>query len=171
MKTINLLTLLLCSLLSLCSCSQSMNEEDIISREKADNIIRKKLEKETNGRNYVLFSIANSNYIVIVENKDNYSEYFIKNSSDVVIGTTYDKQDKLFEKMFNTSIYKKEFITFESSFFKPKGYEMSSGNITYFVFKDKNRKRYGECRLSVLIKPNPIDSEIYVFLSKKLLNI
>lgn len=69
--------------------------------------------------------------------------------------------------MFNKNIYQKEFITFDSDFFKPH-YEISSGSITYFVYKINNQ-RLGEARLSFFIKPNPIDVEVYLYLTNKIL--
>ena len=75
---------------------------------------------------------------------------------------------KAVEKMFDKGIYKKEFITFDSDFFKPE-YENSSGNVTYFVFKDKNGERYGEAILSVFIKSNPIDVEVYQYFIERIL--
>ncbi len=170
MKKTNLIVLLFCCFLSISSCSQTLNEEDLKSRNNADNLIEKLLDEEVKGRNYVLLCIEGQNCIVIVENKDSYNEYYIKNSKEVISGNTYNKSNKLLNKMFNKEIYQKGFITFNSDFFKPDGYEVSSGNITYFVFKDKSRNRYGEARLSVLIKPNPIDSEVYTYLIEKLIN-
>jgi len=169
MKKIKILTLLLCCLLSMSSCSQTLNKEDAKSRNKADSIIEKFLEKETKNRSYVLFSTTDENYIIIIENTNSYNEFYIKDSKEIVPGNTYSKPNELLKKMFNKDIYQKEFITFKSDFFMPDGYELSSGNITYFVLKDENRNRYGEARLSVLIKPNPIDGEIYAYLVEKLL--
>ncbi len=70
--------------------------------------------------------------------------------------------------MFQISNYKQDYITFDSDFFKPE-YEISSGNITYFVLVDENKKRYGEARLSVFIKPNPIPTDIYLYLVNRII--
>lgn len=63
--------------------------------------------------------------------------------------------------MFDTSRYRTDFVTFNTDFYK-SGYDTASGNITYFVLKDREGKSYGEARLSVFVKPNPIDAEIYL---------
>lgn len=82
--------------------------------------------------------------------------------------TTLNLSGELAKRMFDKTIYRDDFITFDSDFFKPE-YEASSGNITYFVMKDKHGKRYGEARLSIFIKPNPIDSAVYSYLVERLL--
>lgn len=167
MKT-NLYILLIFLGISFSGCSQKLRPEDDISRRNADNIASEIFAKETSGNNYIMFSVAEKSYLVIIDVKDTYEEYFYnsesKRKSDVTI---IKKSNQLFNKMFDKTNYKKEFITFDSDFFKPH-YEVSSGNITYFVFKSNNQ-RLGEARLSFFIKPNPINVEVYLYLTTKIL--
>ena len=72
--------------------------------------------------------------------------------------------------MFDKTVYHDGFITFDSDFYQPNGYELASGNLTYFVFKDENGFKYGEAKLSVFIKPNPIDGDVYFYLVSQILN-
>lgn len=158
--------------LILTSCSAKLTSADIISRTNADKIIEENELDNVKGFNHIIFSVAEKDFIIIVEKQDCYIEYFYKKGNDNIITKNtkviYNKPNDLLKKIFNKTIYKKDFITFNSKFFSPQ-YEISSGNITYFVFKDEKDKRYGEARLSFFIKPNPIDAEIYLYLTNQIL--
>ncbi|WP_273016016.1 MULTISPECIES: hypothetical protein [Leeuwenhoekiella] len=157
--------------LSLISCSQKLDRSELISRQSAERIIENTdLAQKVRGSSYVLFSISDIFYIVIVEGEKTYEEYYINSEkgNKLVKKATYKKSDELLKKMFNSDNYKNEFISFDSEFFG-SGYELSSGNLTYFVLKNEEGERYGEARLSILIEPNPIDDEVYNYLTQKLL--
>lgn len=79
------------------------------------------------------------------------------------------KSDSILEKAFDKKLYHKEYITFNSPFYK-YNHAQSEGNLTYFYLYKEGIK-YGEARLSVFIKPNPIDNQIYDYLRNVLLKI
>lgn len=148
-------------------CAQQLKPEDINSRENAENIVNSVYVNETKDNDYIIFSVDEKSYLVIIDTKDSYKEYFYNSESQRKSNETIiNKPNNFFTKMFNKTLYKKEFITFDSDFFKPH-YEISSGNITYFVYKSNNQ-RLGEARLSFFIKPNPIDTEVYLYLTNKI---
>jgi len=146
--------------LSACSQNESIDHSSLVVKS-----VEKLLDQNLAGHQYIVFSLADTKFIIIVKNGNQYDEfYLVKKTKDEIpklVSKVTKNQDDLFEKMFNKNIYEKEFVTFDSDFYKPNGYELSSGNLTYFVFKDKERKKYGEAKLSFFIKPNPIDTEIY----------
>ncbi|MEL6926889.1 MAG: hypothetical protein AAFO94_22815, partial [Bacteroidota bacterium] len=51
-------------------------------------------------------------------------------------------------------------IDLNSDFYK-SGYDLSTGNPTYFYFSDSEGIKYGESQLTTLVKPNPVNKEIY----------
>lgn len=166
-----ILIIFFCSF-SIVACSQQLNEADKQSRQKADKVVESQLKEEIEGRNHIIFSVADKDFIVLVENTGSYKEYYIRSIDNgevkILKDTTLSLSGELAKKMFDKTIYRDDFVTFDSDFFKPE-YEASSGNITYFVLKDKQGKRYGEARLSVFIKPNPIDSSVYSYFVERLL--
>ncbi|WP_296151655.1 hypothetical protein [uncultured Flavobacterium sp.] len=156
----------------LSSCSSRLSDIDRFSRNNADKVVDSIFGDEIKGFNYLIFSVAEKDFIIIIEKSNSYEEYFyndkIEYSKIIENKIIYKKEDVFFKKMFNKDIYNKEFITFNSKFFNPS-YEISSGNITYFVFKNEKGHRFGEARLSFFIKPNPIEPDIYIFLTNEIL--
>ncbi len=155
------------------SFSQEINEFEMESRIKADSVFEKIAKSQSENMPYLIFGSGNQFYIIIIDRKTHYSR--IKVSLDSTDNATIESikslkyTDKVLKKAFDKSIYHKEFIGFQSEFYK-NGYELASGATTYFVLKDKNRNRFGESFLSILVKPNPIDSEIYNYLVRELIN-
>ncbi len=160
------------ALLALMSCSAKLSNVDNESRFNADKTVSLFLSDDIKDCKHIIFSVAEKDFIIIVEKPNYYVEYFYNKSKNIVNvkkdKVIYNKPNELFKKMFNKDIYRKEFITFNSDFFSPE-YEISSGNITYFVLKDEKSKRYGEARLSFFIKPNPIDAEVYLYLTNRIM--
>jgi len=152
---------------------QQVGEADIFSRRKAESVVNKHLGNKADKHCHLVFSVSDSWYLIIIEKEGSFEEYYIKadtlKSSRLVKTSTVAKSNELLKKAFNPNLYYKGYVTFDSDFYK-SGYEMSEGNITYFYFKDKKGNKYGESRLSVFIKPNPIDDQIYNYLRLKLLN-
>lgn len=167
-----ILIIFFCSF-SIVACSQQLSEADKQSRQKADNVVKSQLKGEIEGSNHIIFSVADKDFIILVENPSSYREYYIRSMDDgetkILKDTTLSLSGELAKKLFDKTIYRDDFVTFDSDFFKPE-YEASSGNITYFVLKDRQGKRYGEARLSVFIKPNPIDSSVYSYFVERLLH-
>lgn len=166
MKAIFFLTLLVCGI-SITGCSQKLHPEDSLSRNNADKVIEQEFIQDIKEHNFIMFSIAEKHFLLIVEKEKEYEEVFFDSEtgfkSNKVI---HEKPNKLFTKMFDKNLYLHDYITFNSDFFKPN-YEVSSGNITYFVFKSPKFGRVAEARLSFFVKPNPIDNEIYIYLTNK----
>jgi len=141
------------------------------SRQRADSVVNTLLNKEAASCPIIVFSAADKFFIVEVKKNDGFYEYYFERESRgrrrAINKTIFSISDKLKKKMFDTTIYRKGYITYESDFFKspPK---VASGGITYFVLKDENGKRFGEARLSEFVYPNPIDPHIYLYFVQKL---
>jgi len=159
----------------LCSkvVSQELKFTDSLSIIKSENIVKSHFTESIKNNNYLLFSIADKWYLIIIDKSNYYEQHFI--NTDSIVGNIKDsislikKPDILLQSAFEKSIYKKEYINFSSDFFK-NGYDLAEGNSTYFYLKEKNCVKYGESRLSVFVKPNPIDEKIYDYLRNALLN-
>lgn len=150
-------------------CSQKLQPEDLKSRENAEKVINKNFLSDIKEENYIVFSVAEKNFLIVIEKQNSYEEFFYNQEKKIKEKkSVYEKNNELMQKMFNKKNYHTEFITFNSDFFKPN-YELSSGNITYFSYVTKKKKRLGEARLSFFIQPNPIDAEIYIYLTNKIL--
>ncbi len=148
---------------------QELEEEDLNSRNNAESIISNYLSDKATNKKHIIFSVSEKYFLVLVENIDSYEEIYLSNEEGIVIKRTKFKKPKdLFEKIFNVDNYKKGFINFNSDFFSD-GIEISIGSVTYFVMKDELGKRYGESRLCMLIKPNPIDLDIHYYFTKRIL--
>jgi len=174
MKKLKLIYLILFIMsTSISGCSQNKPiKEDYVSRKNASDFIENNFEEIVSGKNYVVFSIAEKDFLVIIENKDAYQEYFAKYNDGKISSkksSTISKDNEVYSKMFDFESYRTDYITFNTDYFK-SGYENASGNITYFVLKDKLGKSYGEARLSVIVKPNPIDAEVYLNLVNRVLH-
>ncbi len=127
--------------------------------------------KYTSGNKYLLFSIADTWYLMIVEKGNRYEEYYvIKDGLEAFMlkKRTIRGNNKVLDKAFNKDIYHQGFIDLNSPFYS-EGYKASSGNKTYFYFKDINGDIHGESLLTTIINPNPIDTEVYNFLLYQLL--
>ena len=163
--------IIFCSFLYFSGCSQSLSDADITSRKKAEIVLNNEvINYKVKGKEHIIFSIADKDFIILVKEGDLYNEYYIKMTKNNVVkilsNTTVQLSKELANSMFNEAQYKKGFTTFSSDFYD-SGYELSAGNITYFVFKDEKGRRFGESRLSVFIKPNPIDSLVYNYFVKR----
>lgn len=166
MRMFKIIIITLCFSCFNISCAQKLSEIDMTSRQNAESIINTYFSDKVENSSYVVFSIADKDFVVVIEKEKAYKEYYIRKDSTEkniqIKDTIYNKSNALFKKMFNKELYHKEFITFTSDFFKPE-YELAKGNSTYFVLKNEE-KRYGEVRLTVFVQPNPIDFEVYNYL-------
>jgi hypothetical protein len=149
--------------------SQQLAHADSLSVKRAQSIINADLYNETLNNDYLLFSIADKWYLVIVRSHNSYSEYYLKSdtSNQKMTIKKVIKNRRILSKAFNEKLYQSGYITFNSSFYKNNNVE-SDGNITYFYLM-KNGIKYGEARLSVFIAPNPINQKVYNFLLFSLL--
>ncbi|TYA74955.1 hypothetical protein [Seonamhaeicola marinus] len=145
-----------------------MTDLDKMARKKAEIILNDtKVSKQIEGKPYMLFSIKNHWYMIVIQNGELIKELYVtlKPSDEVVLAMSKDLKKPTKELIggFDKNKYHKDFITLNSDFYKD-GYEISNGNPTYFFFADKEGNKYGESKLTALIKPNPIDSELYTYL-------
>ena len=145
------------------------------SREKADLVFEKIILNQVNQScPYVLFSSGNQSYVIVLDRGTHYTivsaNLNLIEKVEIKKVKNETKPNELLAAAFDFSIYKREFMSFESDFFK-EGYEIASGNPTYFVAKDKNGERYGESVLSFFVSPNPIDKKVYGYLATTLLNL
>lgn len=130
------------------------------------------IKKVTEG-SHLFFSIDSKWTLVITKNDDRFNHYlfcFQKNEFGKEVYPMYsEKSNSIIEEAFDANKYSKVPIDLNSSFFA-NGYEYSSGNPTHFYFQDENGEKYGDSHLTVIIKPNPVDIDIYNLLLSELLN-
>lgn len=159
-------------IISFQGCTQELTEEELKSRRAAETIVSTYLKDEVRGHNYIIFSSGDNQFVVLVKQINVYHEYYINDSNEanrvIQFDTIVRGDSKLFDRMFDRSNYRKDYTTFRSDFYKD-GYETASGNITYFLFVTNDGSRLGESRLSVFVKPNPIDAEVYLYFVQRLL--
>ncbi len=170
MKYFKIITLVFMMISTISCKSQKLNKYEQTSREKADLVVENIFNKEK--KPYVLLSISNKFYLVI-NKEDNFIQEtiveFKKGEINKTVTNKIDKTNKLFSNLFNRDDYHKEFIGFQSDFFK-NGYEKSNGNMFYFVMKDVDNNRYGETCLSLIIKPNPLRLDLFDYMVYRLVN-
>lgn len=155
------------------SIGQELSDFHVESRTKADMVFTKIMEgQKKKDAPYILLASGNSHYVIVQDRFSHYTFIQAELSSGEKIAinkvTTEVKPNKLLKRAFDFSIYHRGFISFSSEFYN-NGYDIGSGAPTYFVVKDENGVRYGESVLSVFVKPNPIDAEVYAFLINKLI--
>jgi hypothetical protein len=158
-----ILFLLLFNFFALASSAQEITADDSIARTRAKLLVTKHLKRCVENSNYVLFSISDRYYLIVVEHDSSYVEHFVEmdlNGRITKHDTVKTKPNELLRKMFNPDLYHSGYITFQSEYFK-NGYEIASGAMTYFFLRTRKGKTLGESRLSVFVKPNPIDFPIY----------
>ena len=171
MKIKTLIIGLLCCFVSGLIHGQSLNHVDSVSREKA-HITVNNLKILTRS-NYLLFSIADKWYLIIVKKKDGmFYQYYINSDTSKLrqqVTKKYKviKSNTILQHAFKKGLYHREYITFNSPFYKDNPAQ-AEGNLTYFYLYDSGIK-YGESRLSIFIQPNPIDNQVYDYLRNKLL--
>lgn len=159
-----------CSLFMCQSCAQPLTKEELASRDAADYVISKHFKDKVKNKDYIVFSVGDAQFIILTKNQNTYLEYYFDKSREetVVLDTLFQNDTEVFKRMFDKSSYHKDYISFGSDFYK-NGYEISSGNITYFSYVTRHGKRYGESRLSFFIKPIPIEPDIYFYFTERIL--
>ncbi len=157
-------TLLLLAFLSACSAQK---KADNISIEMSEDIINNNF-KSDEGKKRLLFSISDKWYLVIVQQEGQYEEYYLEVDSSGTKKSLIDEiksPSVILDKAFDIKLYSKNYIDYTSD----KEYELTQGNKTYFVLKNELNEKYGEFSLSVVIKPTPINKEVYNYLVTKLM--
>lgn len=150
------------------SFSQLVTRGDSLSRVRADIIVTEVIGDEISGKCYLLFSIADKYYLIITKVGKYYKEYYIVDREIVKEKYCRVSKDTIIEHAFDTTGYRTEFLSLNSLDFK---YEVADLEPTYFYFRDLNGKKYGESRLTLLIKPVPIKGKIYYHLLDKLVSV
>ena len=139
-----------------------LDSTDFASRKMADFVANAVLKDSTS---YALFSVADKRFILIKKEKQGFKEYFVvltdsgfvKIEKSVMLNSVKRFPGK---KILDFSLYRKDYTTFSTDFYK-NGYENASGGMIYFVAKDSFGNRHGETRVSFITKPNLIPTEIY----------
>lgn len=153
-----------------CSAQQKATiNEQVDSRTIADSILKVSFKDVSS--EILLLSISDKWFLIIVNNKNNYEQFFVQINSKNIIQKKMNgilKPDPILDKAFDLNQYDKNFKDFNSVEYKD--YRLAQGNETYFVLKDKQNNRFGEFNLSVIIDPTPIGKDIYYYLVSKLLN-
>lgn len=133
------------------------------SREKADKVLRL---FDTIHAPKLLYSIEDKHYLVIIKIDQSFSEYYVKmtsnsNISDVRLLDNIEGKSELLIRAFDFEKYSSELIFDNRGIISVK---------KYFVIKDENGNRYGEC--SVLSLPFVhIDDELDMYCIKRLAEI
>jgi len=149
----------------------------LVSRNKADMVLSHIDTANTN----MLYSLSNQYYYVIAKSTNTYKEYYIYTDTlgNILQFQEIEKQStrkqakkrlKQIEldtvslnKAFDVDRYNADFITITNNQNTPDAkYDWSVPS--YFVIKDKNGKRYGECYISAFDTPLLIDSNIHAYL-------
>lgn len=151
----------------------------LISRNKADKVL-----EQFSQINYpkLLYSMEDKYYYLIIGDIP-YKEYYIelddigninkvrcikslqpKNRKQRKLQKQYQKLLAEAEPVFDLNRYHTEFIT------KIPDAKIVSGGLSYFVLKDIDGKRYGEYYLSSITLPLPINSNLWVYLIRRLSN-
>jgi len=164
--------LLLFSLYSLSTYSQGKLCLENTSKQKAESILSHNISAEIEGKNHLLFTIKDEWYLIIIKEADYFEKYFI--TSDTIIKQSNKKcfkkkkENKILALAFDKKGYHNGYINLNSDLYS-NGYELSQGNVTYFYLKDDKGNKYGESKLTTIIKPNPINDKVYNYLLTKLL--
>ena len=142
---------------------------DTASRSVSKEFLKNRFQDGLNGRSYILFSIADSQYLIIVDMPTNYlGYYFNQDTSYYPIHQTatfrVSKQNKLLEKAFQENSYRKDFINMNSNFFKDK--HPSFDGLRSYFYLSKNGRKYGEESLPIFVSPSPLGKEIYSYFIK-----
>ena len=148
----------------------------LVSRNKADMVLS---HFDSINSTKMLYSLSGKNYYVIVKNTDKYKEYYIY--TDIYGNVLQFKEIEKLPKKKQTkkklqrieldtvSLNKAFDINRNNTDFTTNNQEASdkkydwSGH-SYFVVKDKNGNRYGECCQSAFTKPLWIEKNLHVYL-------
>lgn len=164
--------ILLCNICSLYAYSQELGNLGSTSQYKANLIIEKHLPDKIENKNYLLFSIKDEWYLIVIKNTDYFEKYFMTEDTLIIVTDKNcfkkQKEKKILTYAFDNNKYHNGYINLNSDFYS-NGYEVSQGNTTYFYLKDKDGNVYGEANLTTIIKPNPIDNKVYSYLLSNLL--
>lgn len=149
--------------------SEELDSVILISRERVDKIIHA-IDAQSSFK--LFYSIKDLDYLVII--KDGHSNVFkefyvqLNDTGEIInICRLEIKKEKtfIFKKAFNLDLYHSGFIT------KIPDAKILHGYSSYFVVIDDKGQRYGEYNLPALTLPNPIDNEVYIYLSKRIAEV
>ena len=150
--------------------AQEYDYTDSVGRKKLNSLINRIFSDSLKRRNYILFSIADSRYLFIVEKQRSYEEYYLNENVDTSLKkmqiVKIKKPNKMLAMVFDEKLYHKEYINLKTNFFQGKSV-FFAGLDTYFYFM-KDGKKIGEANLAMVIRPNPINRDIsrYLFLTE-----
>jgi len=133
------------------------------SREKADSVLGK--IEHVHGLK-MLYSVNDSEYYIIIKDKEHYQEYFVvvpKTGKGKVRRLSAEKTNRMIlSRIFRLKKYHTGFVT------KMPDAKFLQGDLSYFVVKDDSGNRYGEFSLPFLVVPPPIDTNVYAYLTTRI---
>jgi len=157
--------LLILCLVSIKLDAQKIDPADSISRLKSAALIKAEFHDEQDRLNHLLFSIADKEYLIVIEKPNEYDEYYF----DIGVPSKKEKKcivvlkpNSVLKKAFNPQLYQKDYISINSDYFKSKRVFFTGAN-TYFYLM-RNGVKIGEAGLTIAIRPNPINKKVYKYL-------
>ncbi|CAL2080185.1 conserved exported hypothetical protein [Tenacibaculum sp. 190524A05c] len=119
---------------------------------------------------YMLFSIENSEYLIVEKKGESFKEHFVEVNEQNIITNVIQKsiqKNTTLNRAFNKELYFKDYVDLESPYFIARN-SFSQGKPIYFYYKDKDGNMYGESKLTTIIHPNPIDLSVFGYLLNEL---
>jgi hypothetical protein len=156
---------------------EKIDSLSLIHREKADIVLSC---FDTIKTDKMLYSIKDKYYYVIVNRKSYYEEYyaFLDTANEVKIINLIKNNVKTKEQQKQRKQYEQILKDAEPIFDLDKyhiGYvtqwpntKWEAGTQSYFVIKNIDGKRYGEYSSSSITVPSPINSNLWIYLFRKL---
>lgn len=168
MKRHILFLIMSCSLLT-CKAQFDMEKVDsaaVDSRIKADHVLE--LFKDVKSPK-LLCGLSNKYYYILTQEEEIYMEFYVETDEQ---GGIVKKLPLVCSKKRNAEISKLnpfDFSKYHWGFVKRvANVKYESGLLSYFVVKDKNGDRYGEVSFLAMTLPFPFDSDLYLYISKRL---
>lgn len=137
------------------------------------NLIQKNLNYIIQNREYVVYEWSEKIYIVIVKiNSNKFVEFkFEKDNNEVMSlkDITTLSNNTCLEKVFDYKNLSKDYIDFQSEFYKNKDVDYNGATI-YFAMISSDGSIYGESRLTTIVNILPYDRDIHLFLLNRVFN-
>lgn len=164
MKVLFILTILF-----LGSCPSNL----IVKNSKSYQNTSHNFEQLINKREHIYFSIEDKWRLIVLKESDEFKLYFYcpdeKSKARSIVKKLDDSQKSILNEAFVKKAYDWKYVDLNSDYYS-KGYDYSNGSKTHFYYQDKNGVKHGESRLTVIIKPNPLNTDLYNLLQTILIN-
>jgi len=149
--------------------------EDSLERIQSAQFISKYFHNTLQKSNYILFSVGNQQYLIIVEREQLYDEYYFNEDTSQNFknyqAKTFKvpKPDSTLTKTFSENQYPKGIITIYSDFFKDKQ-PFFAGLSSYF-YLSKSGEIFGEEHLTLIVNPSPMGKDVYKYILTELVRL